>query len=230
MIILIGLIVSVALCLICFISTENFISTIIIGVISFAYFSLFVSKKVKNKDEKIARFQNCYLFINNFLISLSIKGHVSGALASALETQNEETREIVNSIDSNDPMNKIIYLKKYFKFDAYYLFVDLISLFNEEGGDIIQMSSYLLNQIRESEDYIVNAERMSKSTLIEFAILWSFSLAILAILKFTLDDFFKYIVESTFYQVGVVCVLVFALISVHIAVRKITNVNIKGWY
>lgn len=230
MIILIGLIVSIALSLICFISTENFISTIVIGVISMLYFSIYVNKKMKNKDEKIARFQECYHFVNNFLISLSIKGHVSGALASALETQNEETKSLVNSLDSNDPMGKITYLKNYFKFDCYFLFIDLLILFNEEGGDIIKMSSNLLNQIRESEEYIINAERMNKSVLIEFTLLWTLSLAILAILKFTLDDFFTYIVNTSFYQIGVVCILSFALISIHVAITKVTNMQIKGWH
>ena len=194
------------------------------------YFSVFVNRKIKAKNIKIVRFHNCYKFVNNFLISLSIKGHVSGALASALETQNEETKSLVNSLDSNDPMGKIAYLKNYFKFDCYSLFIDLLILFNEEGGDIIKMSSNLLNQIRESEEYIINAERMNKSVLIEFTLLWTLSLAILAILKFTLDDFFTYIVKTSFYQIGVVCILSFALISIHVAIIKVTDMQIKGWH
>ena len=193
MIILIGLIVSIALSLICFISTENSISTIAIGSISLLYFMIYVFKVLKNKDEKITRFQNCYQFINNFLIALSIKGHISGALASALESQNEETIDLVKSVDSNDPMEKVMYLKEYFKFDVYSLFVDLVSLFNDEGGNIIQMSRYLLNQIREDEEYIVNAERMNKKAIVEFTILWSFALTILCI-RLSID--LRYIVSS----------------------------------
>ena len=229
MILLIGFIVGIALSLICFISTQNLISTAIIGVVTILYFVVYVNKVMKNKDEKITRFQDCYQFINNFLIALSIKGHVSGALASALESQNEETNDLVKSIDSNDPLEKVIYMKDYFKFDVYSLFVDLIKVFNDEGGDIISMSRYLLNQIREDEEYIVNAERMNKKALVEFTILWIFALSILVVLKFALDDFFSHIVKNIFYQVSVVCILFFALFSAHIAVRKITNIKIKGW-
>lgn len=229
MIILIGFIVGIAFSSICFISTQNLISTALIGVVTLTYFFVYVNKVVKNKDEKVNRFQDCYQFINNFLIALSIKGHISGALASALESQNEETNDLVKSIDSNDPMEKVIYLKDYFKFDIYSLFVDLIKVFNDEGGDIIQMSRYLLNQIREDEEYIVNAERMNKKALVEFVILWSFALCILVILKYSLSDFFTHIVKNAFYQVSVVSILFFALVSSHIAVRKITNLKIKGW-
>lgn len=229
MILLIGFIVSIALSLICFISTENLISTMVICVISILYFMIFVNKVIKNKDEKITRFQNCYQFINNFLIALSIKGHISGALASTLESQNEETIDLINSVDSKDPMQKVIYMKDYFKFDIYSLFVDLIKLYNDEGGNIIQMSRYLLNQIREDEEFIVNAERLNKKAIVEFVILWSFALSILIILKFSLDDFFIHIVKNIFYQISVVAIILFSLFSVHIAVRKITNIKIKGW-
>lgn len=229
MTVLVGVIVSIALSIVCFISTENIISALIIGGVSLLYFELYVNGVIKTKNEKINRFQSCYQFVNNFLIALSIKGHISGALASALESQNEETIDMLKSVDSKDPMEKIKYLQTFFKFDIFSLFIDLIDLYNDEGGDVIQMSHYLLNQLRESEEYIVGVERMNKNSLIEFTILWIFSLSILAVLKFSLSDFFAYVIRSTFYQISVVAVLVFFLISVHIAIVKVTSINIKGW-
>lgn len=229
MTLLIGLIVSIALFFICFISTENYISAAFVFVVSLLYFVIFANKVMKNKDEKKTRFMESFQFVNNFLISLSIKGHASGALASALESQNEETKELLNSLDSDDPMDKVRYLKNYFRFDVYYLFIDLVTLYNEEGGDILQMSSHLLNQIRELEEYIVNVERINKNTLLEFAILWTFSLTVLAILRFSLDDFFKYVVGNNFYQISVVLILLFTLASIHIAISKVTKFEIRGW-
>lgn len=229
MIILIGFIISIALMVVCFISTENIISSAVIGTLSLMYFLLYVNKVMKNKEEKIGKFHECYHFINNFLIALSIKGHISGALASALESQNEKTNELINSLDTADPMEKIRYLKDIYKFDVYSIFLDLINLYCDEGGEIIQMSHYLLNQIRENEEYIVNVERMNKTTLVEFAILWTFSLAIFVVLRFSLNDFFDYIVKVSFYQISVVCILIFTIVSIHIAVKKITNIQLKGW-
>lgn len=229
MTILIGLIVSIALSLVCFVSTSNLITTAVIGGVSLIYFLFYVKRVLNLKNEQITRFQCCYQFINNFLIALSIKEHISGALASALESQNPETVELMRSIDSNDPLDKVKYIKDYFRFDIYSLFVDLVTLYSEEGGEIIKMSQYLLNQIREDEEYLINAERLNQKAVIEFSILWVFSLMILVILRLALQDFFSYIVKSSFYQISVVCILFFALISIHIAVCKITNIKIKGW-
>ena len=228
MIILIGLIVSIALSLICFISTQNLITTAGIGGLSLIYFSIYANKVLTSKNNEIIKFQFCYQFINNFLIALSIKGHISGALASALESQNDETIDMLNSIESKDPMEKIKYLKEYFNFDIYSLFLDLINLYNEEGGEILQMSQYLLNKIHEDEEYLINAERLNQKALIEFSMLWIFTLLILIVLKFALNDFFAYVVKNNFYQIAIFLVLFYALISVHIAIRKTAKTNIKG--
>jgi len=229
MIILIGFIVSIAFFIICFISTANIISSCSIAGITLIYFLLYVYKKIRQKQTKISRFHDCYQFINSFLISLSIKGSLTGALATALESQSEETVELVKSLEAVDPMEKVNYLKSYFTFDVYFLFLDLVNLYNEEGGDILSMSHYLLNQIREGEEYIVNAERLNRNSIVEFSVLWFFSLIILVIIKYSLSDFYVYIVNSNFYQISIVCLLLFTLVTIHIAVNKITSINIKGW-
>lgn len=229
MTILVGFIVSIAFFMVAFISTNNLISSSAVGGITLIYFAFYATKVFKQKNEKITRFQDCYQFINNFLISLSIKGHISGALATTLESQNEETLDLVKSLDSDDPLEKLNFLRNYFKFDVYYLFVDLILLYVDEGGEILKMSNNLLNQIRETEEYLVNVERMNKSSLIEFSLLWTFSLSILAILKFALDDFFSHIVKNSFYQISVIAVMFFALISIHIAINRTAKIDLKGW-
>lgn len=229
MTLLFGLIVSIAFFIVAFISTNNLISSAAVGGVTLLYFAIYATRVLKNKNEKITRFQDCYQFVNNFLISLSIKGHISGALATALESQNEETIDLINSLETDDPLEKVKYLKNYFKFDMYYLFVDLVTLHTEEGGDIIKMSNNLLNQIRQNEEFLVNVERMNKNSIVEFTILWAFALSILAILKFALSDFFVHIVKNNFYQMSVIFVFAFALLSIHIAIRKVADIDIKGW-
>lgn len=229
MIVLVGFIVSIAFAILCYLSTENLISTIGVSSVTFLYFAIYVYKKIKTKNVKINRFHECYQFINNFLISLSIKGNLSGALASALETQAEDTVEALKELATPDPMSKLDYLKRIFSFDAYYLFLDLLKLYDEQGGNILKMSHYLTNQIREDEDYLVNIERQHKDAIIEFSVLWCFSLLIMGVLKFSLSDFYSHIVSNQFYQISIVAIFLFVLITIHIAVGKITNIEINGW-
>jgi len=227
MIVLIGLIVSIILGLICYLSTENVYSSIGILLVSFIYFATFATTRLRKKNKTITCFHQCYQFINNFLIALSIKGNLAGALNSASESLCEDAKECLNNLNSNDTLHQLKYLKNYFYFDAYSLFYDIVSLYEEEGGDIIKMSDHLSNKIRENEEYIIEVERMHKDTLIEFIILWIISLIILVTLRYALTDFFAIISKGLIYQIGVVGILLFCVISIHIAICKISSVKIK---
>ena len=229
MTLIIGLIVSIVLGSVCYFSTVNIYTTVSIFVLSLLYFLIYANRKIKSKNTKIHRFHECYHFINNFLIALSIKGHISGALSSALESQEKDLIESLNELTTNDPMFKIKYLKNYFLFDAYSIFYDIVSLYEDEGGEIINMSHLLSNQIRETEDYLVNVERLHKDALIEFSVLWIFALIILVVLRLALIDFFALIIKGITYQISVALILLFVLISIHIALVKTTDIKIKGW-
>ena len=124
---------------------------------------------------------------------------------------------------------KIAYLSKYFKFDIYHLFVDTILLWNEEGGDILKMSRYLIDQARLKEEYLLRCESMHKTKTIEFVILWSIALSILAVLRFALSQFFSYILHTIVYQTAIVIIMLFALFSVYLLVMRVTNLELEGW-
>ena len=59
--------------------------------------------------------------------------------------------------------------------------------------------------------------------------LWSIALMILAALRFALSQFFTRIAETMFYQVAIVVTMLFALVSIYILLKRITNLNLEGW-
>ena len=228
-IILVGVIVSLALAGVTFIATSNLISMALIFVIYNAFFLLIARKQINKSQQKVHRYHQFYQFINTFIISLNVKGSLSSALESAYETSDEATKEIIDSIKELNEEEKISYLSKYFKFDLYNLFVDVIKIWNEEGGDILMMSRYLLDQARYKEEYIINCQSLNKSKTIEFVVLWSIALIILAALRFTLSQFFSIITSTLFYQIAVVVLLLFTLFSIFLLINRITSINLEGY-
>lgn len=228
-IILVGVIVSLALAGVTFIATSNLISMALIFVIYNAFFLLVARKQINKSQQKVHRYHQFYQFINTFIISLNVKGSLSSALESAYETSDEATKEIIDSIKELNEEEKISYLSKYFKFDLYNLFVDVIKIWNEEGGDILMMSRYLLDQARYKEEYIINCQSLNKSKTIEFIVLWSIALIILAALRFTLSQFFSIITSTLFYQIAVVVLLLFTLFSIFLLISRITSINLEGY-
>lgn len=227
--VLVGIIVSMVFAGVTFIATQNIFSTIGILVIFTAFFVLLVRRLINNSQQKIHRYHECYQFINSFIISLNVKGSLSAAMESAYDTSDSGTKEIIDSIKELNEEEKLSYLIKYFKFDLYRLFVDTVTLWNEQGGDIIKMSHHLIEQVRLKEEYLLACQSINKSKSVEFIVLWSIALMILAALRFALSQFFLRISQTVFYQVAVVVTMLFALVSIYILIKRMTNLNLEGW-
>jgi len=226
---LVGFGVSIALGVVSFFATENYISALLIILFSNLFFIFHVRKKFDRYHNKVHRYHQCYQFINSYLISLSIKGSMNAAFASGYEIADQTTKEIIDSIHDLNEEEKVAYLAKHFKFDLFRLFLDTVSVWNEEGGDILQMSQHLMNQVRLKEEYLLNCQKISRSKLFEFIILWSITLSILMALRFALSQFFSLIIKAPFYQIAVVVLIAFVIVSLFLMVNRITNVNLEGW-
>ena len=226
---LVGIVVSIVLAGVNFIASQNFLSTALIFLAVNAFFVLIVKRQMHKNQLKVHRYHQCFQFINTFIISLNVKGSKNAAIQSSYEATDEATREIIDSIKDLNEEEKLSYLIKYFKFDIYRLFVDTVKLWNEEGGDILKMSDYLINQARLKEQYLLNCETIHRQKTIEFVILWSISLTILGILRFALSQFFYKISGSLFYQISVSAIVLFALFSIYILVMRVSNFELEGW-
>ena len=226
---LVGIIVSFVLTGISFVSTQNIFLAIFIFLTSMMFFVFVVNRKIKRNQLRIHRYHQCFHFINSFIISLNVKGSMSAAIQSGYETTDEETKTIIDSIKELNEEEKIMYLCKFFKFDLYRLFVDTINLWNEEGGDILKMSQYLINQVRLKEQYLITCETIHRQKTIEFTVLWSISLAILVALRFALSQFFDRIRQTIIYQVAVTIILLFVLVSVYILLLRVCKLDLEGW-
>ena len=178
---------------------------------------------------KINRFHECYYFVNNFVVSLSIKESLSAAFESVIGYGGESFKEVLSTINDLPEMDKLKYLQKYFKFHVYRLFTDLLDVFMEEGGDVIKMSQYLINDMRMIEEYIIQTDNMTKRKAFEFITLWAFSLIILVSLRFALSQFYSYIIGNVFYLGGIIIFFLFILFSCHILLTKINKIELRGW-
>lgn len=228
-IVVVGIIISLVFAGITYIATQNFFSMISIFLISIAFFVLIARRLINRNQQKIHRYHECFQFINNFIVALNVKGSLSAAISSAYETADVDTKEIIDSIQDLNEEEKLSYLTKYFKFDLYRLFVDLISLWNEQGGDILKMSRYLVAQVRLKEEYLLTCQSINKSKTLEFTVLWFISLMILTALRFALSQFFNRISQTLFYQIAVVVILLFALFSTYVLLKRSTNLYLEGW-
>ena len=126
----IGIIISIVLGISSFVASNNYIIAAVVLAISILYF-LFIAKPLLRKYEtKIKRFDECYHFINTFIVSLSIKGTVSSAYESSLQVMPESFISSIENIEAFSQEDKLEHINKYFRFHVFSLLVDEIILSN----------------------------------------------------------------------------------------------------
>ena len=228
-VVIIGIVISIVLGASGYLASGNIIVGIVSLVLPLLYFLLIARKMIHKYEVKITRFRECYHFINNFVVSLSIKNSVSAALESVIEAM--PNKDFVNNenVDLFSVKEKIQYFSNYFRFHVYSLFIDLINLYEEQGGNILDMSRYLLEETRQVEDYVFRCQNIARRKMVEFAILWFLTLAIMVVMRFALSQFFSTISKQIFFPIGIGGIVLFALVSVHIAITKMCHLKIKGW-
>ena len=221
--------ISVVLGLSSFIASNNFIVAGVVLAVSLLYFLIFANKKFRKHQIKIKRFHQCYHFINSFITSLSVRSSISTAYETSIQNVSLDIEKEIENIDSLKDIDKLEQLGRYFKFSVYSLFLDLLHLYEEQGGNILEMSYHLLNETRLIEEYISESELLVKKKLTEFAILWILTIGIMVFLRFVISEFFITMTKQIFYPIGIGLISLFCLLSIHLSVSRMTSMEIKGW-
>ena len=223
-----GIIVSALIGFVSFYATSNvFIGggVLIVGVM---FYFLVAYKMLHKYIIKMNRIHECYLFINNFLITLSIKESLNAAFESTTNSISEEFCEYVLSVGDLNPQEKLLYLSKYFTFHIYRIFTDIVLLWQEEGGKILDMSSHITNEMREIEEYVTYCKSISKRKSLEIGTLWLFSLAIVVVLRLSLSDIFAGLLKNPIYLISVPALMLVFLFSMYLLLIRVTKLEIRG--
>jgi len=223
------LVISIILGAVMFLATNNIIISIVICVISIiAALILFIPKLVLFY-QVAERYHDCYHFINNFVISLSIKNSIQGALEATMLSMGRDFKEFYSKLEDMSDRDKVHYLESYFPFYTYKLFLQIISLWEEEGGDVLVMSNYLLSEIRYEEEYVSSISSLAKHKYIESSSLWMVCIGILVLLRFCLNDFYTKIINLPIFVISLSIFMIFVLFSIYLLIVKATKIDLKGY-
>ena len=222
-----GLVISLLLTFVCYFATSNIFVGIGVLILSVVFYFLFLYKKLFAHRINVQKIHECYLFINNFLITLSIKGSLNAAFDATRTSISDEYSEYVASIEEMTPQEKLLYLNKYFPYHIFQIFTDVVFLWQEEGGDILDMSSHITNEMREIKEYVTYCQSVSRRKALEIGTLWFFSLAIAIALRLSLSDFYGGLLKKPLFIAAIVALAILVLFSIYLLVMRITNIEIR---
>jgi len=219
---------SLLIALISFIASNSLIVALIVFALGLIYFLLIFNKKYCKDMIKVNRFHECFNFVNNFIISLSVKDSLLNAFTNSTLKISDDFKKELESISHLQIEEKLKYLERYFYFDFYILFNQTILLFKTQGGNILDISKHLLNEGRNIEEYLMDVSAASKRKIVEISILWLFTLFILVFLRFGLSNFFVSISKEIFFKAGIVGFFVFFYVCFEVSRISISQVDISG--
>ena len=226
---LVGIVVSGLFYVVTYLATNDFMVATIPACLALVYFLLIASPQVASYQKKTKFFKLTNQFVNNFIVSLSIQPVIDNAFSSAIASLNYDFKDKLHGTEELTSLEKLKHLGNYFTFHAYQAFVQVVDLWQEQGGDILKMSNFLTNQFREIEEYILTCKQIAEKKIIEFSMLWVFALSILVVIRFALSQFYSLIVTNKVYLVGVLAIFAFALFSCQILISKVCSIDLKGW-
>lgn len=200
----------------CYLVSENVYAGAGVGAGFFILLAFFVSPMLDRFKEKNLKRHECYQFINSFIVTLSVTKSLDRAYESGMEDLGPEAKKLNASISELNPSERVEYLASYFEQGIYGMFVSIVSIYIEQGGDVLSLSSELLAELTRIEETELSVISTNRKNVVEFISLWAMSLAIVLFMRFGLSTFYGYLKGSTTYLVALLSF--FFLLGISLAV------------
>lgn len=210
-----------------YIATTSMYIPIGIFVIYILYYFVLIRKRIKRYLNKVEIVHACYHFINSFIITMSVKESLDEAYQNGIRVAPKSLLIETNAIENMTIIERINFLRSYFNLAIYKMFINIIALHQEQGGNILIISDSLIRECTRVEKTLSESTSIGNRHLVEFFVLWLLSFFILIFLRFAIAQFYNQMINSNL-MIGLICgfYLIF-LISVHLFLLKFTSISIK---
>lgn len=221
----IAIFISAISAIVAFVATSNMY--VCIGVLLF--YLLYLLFSVKNVlicyKNKVNRIHECFNFTNSFIISLSVNNSFQTAYEYATLNAKGYFLEEISHIEHLQISERINYLSNYFLSDIYKMFLNIISAYEDQGGNILTMSESLIKELTRIENETNEYLSQSRRRIIEFSSLWILTYVILLFVRFALSQFYDRISSSPLFIASICIFFFFVLISIHLMITTFTQMK-----
>ncbi len=198
------------------IGTDNLWIACAFVLLTAGYGFFYVNKAFENHHNDVRKRHECFQFINSFIIALSVKKTLGNAYQTVESQTSGPLLTEMQAIAHMDTASALDFLSQYFASSTYGLFLNVIHLYADQGGDILVMGEFLVNEIRRSEEKLTLTEAMALRKLVNFAVLWLMTLVILVFCRFGISGFYHQMLQNRLFVLLIVFFLLFLLFSFHV--------------
>ena len=224
---IIFVILGIFLGILCYFSTINLIFSIVIFVLFVVDYFVFMRKKFIHYFSLIERVHTSYHFINSFVISLSVKDSLEEAYQNGIRINNARLNAETKALTEMPVVERIRYLYGYFNLSIYKVFLNVLDLYQDQGGNILNMADNLLRECTRTEKTLSDTLSIGHKHLTEFIILWLMSFAILLFMRFSIEEFYLMMLKNPLVTPLIFIFFVICVASINLFVNSFTNLTVK---
>lgn len=195
---------------------------------SFTFYYFFLGRKYLIKKEKLTkRIHACYHFINAFIISMSVKESLEDAYQSGIRFEDKELNEVTPQIENLKVSDRITYLREFFNLAVFKMFMNVLNLYQDQGGNILSMSDELISESTRIEKSVSESLAESNRYLGQFLLLWMMSIAVLLFIRFSISSFYITMAKSPIFIGFLLVFFVLVLFSIHLFIVRYSSIVVK---
>lgn len=213
--------------ILCYFCTNSILYPVLIFVLMEADYFLLLRKKFISYFSLIERVHTSYHFINSFVISLSVKDSLEDAYQNGIRINNKSLNEQTAELEEMAVADRVKFLRDYFNLSIYKMFLNVLDLYQDQGGNILNMSDNLMRECTRSEKTLTDTLAIGYKHLTEFIILWLMSFAILLFMKFSIKDFYLKMLTNPIIVPLIFVFFVICIASITLFVNSFTDLSIK---
>ena len=113
------------------------------------------------------------------------------------------------------------------RFFLYKMFINVLDLYQDQGGNILNMSDNLIRECTRTEKTLNETLAIGYKHIVEFFLLWIMSFGIVLFMRFGVSEFYLLMIQNNLFVVMLFVFFIICLGSIHLFVSKFTNLTIK---
>ena len=219
--------IGLALSVLCYLSTNSLLFAGLLFLIFIVDYLLLIRKRFVHYFSLIERVHASYHFINSFIITLSVKESLEDAYQNGIRLRNPRLNALTQQLTEMSAIERIKYLKDYFNLSIYLMFLNVIALYQDQGGNILSMSDNLMKECTRTERTLSETLSIGHRHLKEFITLWILSLAILVFMKYSLKDFYVTMLKNNLFGMLLFVFFLICVVSINLFVIAFTDITVK---
>lgn len=220
-------ILAVFLGILCYISTNNYIYSAVLVVIVIADYFVLMRKKIIHYFDLIERVHTSYHFINSFIVTLSVKDSLEEAYQNGIRINNSRLNAETKELNEMPVINRIQYVKDYFNLSIYKMFLNVLDMYQDQGGNILNMADNLMRECTRTEKTLNDTLSIGYKHMIEFIILWLMAFGILIFIRFSISEFYLMMIKNVFVVPMLFIFFLICVGSINLFVNFFTDLTVK---